>query len=482
MTINALNQRYTIRSIALGMTVLALLVSSKAYGQDTNAQHASQAMRKAAQYFQETHSVHGGYVYHYTLERGERWGEGLATDTQIWIQPPGTPTVGLAWVAAFEATGEDYYLDLATKAATAVAYGQLQSGGWTNSVDFNPRGRTAAYRNRKGKGKNNSSLDDGQTQSALRLLIAVDRLHKFQHKGIHEAASIGLKALLAAQFDNGAFPQVWTHPVAAKQPIIRASYPKHDWRSEGRIKNYWDQYTLNDNVAGYVATTLEEAFHTYRNPVYLNALRKLGDFLLLSQMPEPQPGWAQQYNMQMQPILARRFEPAAMASDETQEALDTLMDIYEATGDEKYLAPHKTAIAWLKRSRLKDGRFARYYELQNNRPLYMTRQGKTYTLTNDDSNLPSHYGWKIESRIDSLERRHAALVQGKTRRPKIVTEAQAAAIIRQLDSEGRWVTKHDGRSLVGQPKIRVGALYVSSQVFSDNLKLLAKYVEQNERR
>ena len=37
-----------------------------------------------------------------------------------------------------------------------------------------------------------------------------------------------------------------------KQPVVRASFPSYDWRTEGRVKNYWDMYTLNDNVAGNV--------------------------------------------------------------------------------------------------------------------------------------------------------------------------------------------------------------------------------------
>jgi hypothetical protein len=43
-------------------------------------------------------------------------------------------------------------------------------------------------------------------------------------------------ALLKAQYPNGAFPQVWTRPVAAP-PILKASYPACDWRTEGRVDN-----------------------------------------------------------------------------------------------------------------------------------------------------------------------------------------------------------------------------------------------------
>ncbi len=64
------------------------------------------------------------------------------------------------------------------------------------------------------------------------------------------------------------------------------------------------------------------------------------------------------------------------------------MKISLATKDRKYLQPIPGALAYLRASLLADGRLARYYELKTNRPLYMNRRGKTYTLTYDDSNFP----------------------------------------------------------------------------------------------
>lgn len=441
---------------------------------------ATAAIRKAATYYREKVASHGGYVYHYTLDLQERWGEGKASASQIWVQPPGTPTVGLAFLRAYEATGDKVYLDAATDAAVAVVYGQLKSGGWTNSVDFDPNSdSTAEYRNGKGRGKNNSSLDDGQTESAIRLIIHVDKALDFKHEAIHESAQIALDSLLEAQFPNGGFPQVWTEPVEP-QPIVKANYPEYDWRTEGRIKNYWDMYTLNDNVTGYVAATLCDAYWIYGDERYLQSLRKLGDFLLLAQMPEPQPGWAQQYNYKMQPIWARRFEPPGVSGDETQEVLDTLMKIASTTGEGKYLEPIPAALNWLERSRLSDGQIARYYELKTNRPLYMTRRGDEYSLTYDDSNLPDHYGWKTESRLDEIAKQYKAIVATNPpvlpKRNEVPTDREVQQVIASLDDQGRWVSTYRGERLVGQAKIVMDAPYLSSQVFSDNLALLSEYL------
>ncbi len=438
-------------------------------------------MKTAATFYRKRVATHGGYVYHYSPDLSVRWGEGLATTDQIWIQPPGTPTVGIAFLSAYSATGDTYYLDAAKDAAHAVAYGQLKSGGWQNCLDFNPRGaRVNLYRNGKGGGKNNSSFDDGQTQSALLFLIKADQALKFKDPTIHEAAITGLEAVLAAQFPNGAFPQVFTGPVRT-QSSARPSYPDYDWRTEGRIKNYWDMYTLNDNVAGYIATTLIEAHTVYGEDKYLDALKKLGDFLILAQMPQPQPGWAQQYNYKMQPIWARKFEPPGVSGDETQEALETLLDIVEYTGDAKYLKPIPSAVVWLKKSLLSNGELARYYELKTNRPLYMEREGKVYSLTYDDSNLPSHYGWKIASRIKEIEQRVKRIKHGKPSPQASDDEfaEEVKTIIQSLDQQGRWITVSQGERLVGQPKIRAGMSYISSERFSQHLTTLSQWVSEH---
>jgi len=469
------------RTITLSLiAILAANLRTGVAQESPLRQQSIVAMRNAAEFYRNQVASHGGYVYHYSLDLDQRWGEGIATKDQIWIQPPGTPTVGLAYLKAYKATGEPFYLDAATDAALAAAYGQLHSGGWTNSVDFDPNSpRTAAYRNGKGRGKNNSSLDDGQTQSALRLMIHVDGALDFKNKSIHDSAAIGLEALLNAQFPNGGFPQVWEAPVEAR-PIVKANVPEYDWRTEGRIKNYWDMYTLNDNVTGYVADTLIDAVTIYRDKRYAAAVRKLGDFLLLAQMPEPQPGWAQQYNYAMQPIWARKFEPPGVSGDETQEVLDTLMKIYRVTGDRRYLEPIPRALAWLKRSLLRDGQFARYYELRTNQPLYMSRRGDTYSLTYSDSDLPSHYGWKTDSRIDEIEQQYHQLLSSRTPTEpapiEVPNEQTVRRLINSLDSEGRWVSTFDGERLVGQAKMAVGTKYLSSQVFSDNLATLSDFL------
>ena len=462
--------------------VLSLFPTDRLFADDAEralCEQALETMHKAAMFFHTHVASHGGYVYYYSVDLKQRWGEGKATRDQIWVQPPGTPTVGMAYLKAYEAMRDRFYLDAAGQAAETLVYGQLRSGGWTNCIDFNPHGRVALYRNGKGRGKNNSSLDDGQTQSAIQLLIRVDKALSFQHKDIHESARIALDALLAAQFPNGGFPQVWTGP-SAKQPVRQAGYPDYDWRTEGRIKNYWDMYTLNDNVPGYVTRALIDAYRVYNDKRYRTALERLGDFLILAQMPDPQPAWAQQYNYDMKPIWARKFEPPGIAGDESQEVIETLMEIYRVTDESKYLGPIPRALAYLQRSVLPDGRLARFYELKTNKPLYMLRRGDVYTLTYDDSNLPAHYGWKIESRLDEIERQYNELQHGAKGKQPEVLEDKVRQIIADLDEQGRWISLYRGERLVGQPKFEFNTPYIASAVFSRNIEMLSEYLSTTQ--
>lgn len=439
-------------------------------------------LKKASTYYTTKVALRGGYVYYYAPDLSWRHGEGVASPQQIWVQPPGTPTVGLAFLAAHCATGDQLYLDAARQAGEALIYGQLKSGGWQNCVDFDPNGqRLNLYRNGKGKGANNSTLDDNISQSAIRFMSTLDQALEFKDKPVHESATIALTALLKAQHQNGAFAQIWTGPVA-KVPVVKPSYPKYDYRTEGKIKNYWDMYTLNDGLAGTVTTTLLAASEIYKDQheKYLAAVAKLGDFLILAQMPDPQPAWAQQYSHDMLPIWARRFEPAAITGGESQDVLETLMRIHLATGDKKYLVPIPRALAYLKKSLLQDGRLARYYELQTNRPLYMTRDNDVYSLTYDDSKLPDHYGWKVASRLPAIEAEYQSILKtgksAKTPPPPDDLRHEVTRIIADLDDQGRWINTFAGEPLYGQPKFKPGDKYLSSATFSRNLETLSNYL------
>ncbi len=479
---------------------------------------AAAGLKRAATFFRTHAASHGGYVYYVSADLKQRWGEGEATPDQIFTEPPGTPAVGCAYLDAFAATGDRYFLEAAQETGRALIYGQLESGGWSQRIDFNPQGTHAGrYRNGKGRndGPNHSSLDDNQTQSSIQFLARLDRALQLKDPVVHDSAEYALRSLMKAQFPIGAFPQGWAEPVAP-HPILKASYPK-EWPRLWPHEPYYRYYTLNDGLAGTVSDTLMTVIDTYPDARYRAALTKLGDFLILAQMPDPQPAWCQQYNFQMQPTWARKFEPPAICGLESEDAIETLMKVYIVTGDKKYLAPIPRALAYLKTCVLPDGRMPRFRELETNRALYMTRKpgvsGRSsdpgyYDFSYSDKNLPSHYGWKQPQHLDELSRQFAALQkdprpsarvtqrfapEGKlftvgvndpaAARPRAELEPEVRRILNELDREGRWVTVHDGvNRLVGQPKFAKGFRYIASNVFNYNVQLLSDYIAASGRR
>lgn len=442
---------------------------------------AAAGMKRAVEYFRTRVALRGGYVYYYSLDLKTRWGEGRASDNQIWVQPPGTPTVGLAFLRAYEATGDKFYLEAATEAAEALLYGQVVSGGWEHVVDFDPKGnRSAQYRNGKGRGKPHSTLDDDCTQSTLLFLMQCDQAHQFHHAAIHEAVEFAKQKLLAAQFPNGGFPQVWSGP-APDWPVRTASYPDYDWKTENRIKEYWNLYTLNDDLAGDMARTLTGAWEIYHDESAKAALIKLGDFLIRAQMPEPQPAWAQQYTPEMRPAWARKFEPPAITTHESQDAIGVLLVVHRLTGDPKYLEPIPRALQYLRTCVQPDGSVPRFMELKTNKPLYMNIK---YELTYDDGDLPQHYGWKQKPRLDQLEKEFQETRAGTWKLPAAKSAKSLAknarTILSQLDDQGRWVNKTSNERLAGQPKFGNVTEYLSSEVFSEHVESLAVFLKETQ--
>ncbi|WP_406693829.1 pectate lyase [Singulisphaera sp. Ch08] len=447
------------------------------------------ALRRATDGFRKEVATEGGYLWRYTADLSFREGERPATATMVWVQPPGTPSVGLAYLRAFEATGDPFYRDAAREVAMALVKGQLRSGGWDYLIEFDPKLRARyAYRVDPGPGgkQNVSTLDDNTTQEALRFLMRVDRVLEFQDQAIHEAVEYALGRLIGIQYPNGAWPQRFTDPLdPAKFPVKKASYPD-SWSRTYPGKDYKAFYTLNDNAISDTIDVLLEASRVYHDPKYEASAKKGGDFFLLAQMPEPQPAWAQQYDADMHPAWARKFEPPSITGLESQSAIRTLLEIYRETGDAKYLEPIPRALAYLRKSRLPEGRMARFYELKTNTPLYFT---KDYQLTESDADMPTHYGFKVGNGLDNIGKLYEQL---RTRGPEKQTaeptnsgarsrsnkpnSEQAEAVANALDSRGLWLT--EGR-LKTQPPENPSRRQIDTGTFLKNVQILCRYLESS---
>ena len=459
---------------------------SAALAADFSQADASAALKRAVEFYRTKVGYRGGYGYAVSADLSKREGENKITATQAWIEPPATPAVGMALLEAYRTTGEKHLLEAAQETAACLISTQLVSGGWQNPLELDPQLRaTHPYRansptsaDSKVK-KEQSTLDDNKTQSCLTFLMRLDAELEFKDAALHEAVHYGLDALVKVQYPNGAWPQqFYGPPDAAQFPVLKASYPETWSRTFPKI-NYVGFYTFNDDTIADVVDLMLAAGETYGEPRYKAAAEKAGSFIIAAQMPEPQPGWAQQYDPAMQPVWARKFEPPAISGGESQGILKILMNLYRATGDKKYLEPIPRALAWLKRSKLADGQIARFYELQTNKPLYFT---KDYVLTYDDSDMPTHYGFKVGGggldRMQAEYEKLAAEGPPAKKPPKRASikyssgvAAEAAKVAQALDERGAWVEQGKLKNYSDDDS---KAGIITSKTFILNVRTLAR--------
>jgi PelA/Pel-15E family pectate lyase len=438
--------------------ILATASLASVAGESPLAKDVEEALERATRYFVYMVAAHGGYLWWYSEDLKERAGEGKATETQIWVQPPGTPSVGFAFLRAYRITGDEVFLKAAKGAADALVWGQLASGGWQYKIDFDAVGSRQWYFRRdkekgepQGKRRNYSIFDDNTTQSALRFLMAMDEATG--KKGpYHDAVEYALDFMFRSQFPNGAWPQVYPPP------------------SEG----YWNYYTFNDNAMNDCIAVMLDAHRIYKDGRYLESAKKCGDFIVASQLPSPQSGWAQQYDHDMKPAPARWFEPAACCSATTIGNIRTLIKLHLETGEEKYLKPIPAAFDWLNRSKLRENLWARFYELETNRPVYVTSDRK---IVYEQVNLRPGYSWfgdygygEVARMYESvtalgqekyIERRNRPLSAEEKHQRIRRLEAHARDVISAQDAKGRWV--EDGR--------------IETSTFIRNAGILCDYLE-----
>jgi PelA/Pel-15E family pectate lyase len=468
---------------------LAASVSAAAATAVPNAERARQAMRKAGNYWATTVASQGGYVWEYTTDfvtrrRGESGNLPLTTN---WVQPPGTPSVGMAFLRAYEATGESGYLDAAVAAAHCLAWGQLASGGWTYSIEFDSTRNRNRYHHldprnvpRYNKLRNVTTFDDNTTQSATRLLMAVDQY--VDDPIVDAAIQRALECFLTAQYKDGPWDGAW--PQRYPPPKGYGAYP-----------------TFNDDTINDCVRVMLVAAKQYGDPRYMDSVKRCIEFYLRSQLPAPQAAWAQQYDENLKPAWARKFEPPAVTGSESSGNMQLLMDMYIEFGDRRYLDAVGGAIDWYKRSRIggteDEGIWARFYEPGTNKPLYFTR---TYKLVYTDDDLPVHYSFKSNYGVNSRIRYYQQINElGRdyylTQRDHVNTPAEWVAIakgksravkqiIKAQDDLGRWVKvvakREQVRDKQGRVRYEVDEAtklrMMYSRKFIRNIEELAAYI------
>lgn len=421
------------------------------------ANEAEQSLEKGIAFLQSM-AIEGGYVYHYTLDGKEKWGEGKTDDRTIEVQPPGTPAVGMSFLRAYKITGNNDFLTAAKNAASALIKGQNELGGWEHKIYFDrPKRRRVSF-------------DDNQTQSAISFLMALDQ--EVDDPVLTDAVNKALDMMLESQLDNGGWPH---------------QYP---WQG-----NYHDFATFNDQGINDCIRVMIEADDYYEREDISESLAKVGRFMMISQLPPPQPGWAQQYNEYLQPVWARTFEPPAVCPSASLHNINSLIDLFLHTGRGSYLEPIPDAIRWIKASQLPNGKWGRFLEIGTNKPLYYDR-GRIRVDSLNQLSLERRTGYGYENDLSEylsateerylniMDDHHHKLEPDSGSKLEMLAE-RVQTIIDDQDKFGRWIV-HKDKFRQDIPTVQWNGEYraedrISCALFNSNVNALCEFLEAYHR-
>ena len=189
---------------------------------------------------------------------------------------------------------------------------------------------------------------------------------------LQPALDVSLQALLDAQDQNGGWPQ--QIPAGGEHNA---------------------KYTFNDGAMQSAIEVLFKAYRQLGDHRFFTAAMNGAMFIIATQGPGLQAGWGQQYDKKLAVSSGRNFEPPGYASRETGEIVNTLLDLYLETGDERLAGAISRAVRWLAVSPIRPRTWARLYEIRTNRPIYGDRDGSVhYHLSEISEERRLGYEWQ----------------------------------------------------------------------------------------
>lgn len=310
------------------------------------------------------------------------------------------------------ATGAAIDNDSTRRVLDAMLTFQTPSGGWSKHIDFTkgPRQPGQSFFSENESWHYIATIDNGSTTSELRFLM--DRARA--EPRVHAAVERGIRYLLAAQFPNGCWPQVW--------PL------------QG---GYHDNATFNDDAIIEVMRLLDDvgrgtAAHlsAKTRAESAGAVQRAVQCVLRAQVMVDGhlTVWGQQHDpLTLTPTSARSYELTSLTSKESAGVVDFLMS--HTALDARIPAAVDAATAWFERVRIAGMRnagknglvpdatagplWARMYEIGTNKPIFSNRDGiKRYDFQ-QLTDRREGYGWYSDQPARTLAR----YKKWSTRRP-----------------------------------------------------------------
>jgi PelA/Pel-15E family pectate lyase len=380
-----------------------------------NAGPAVDAMKRATRFMRERCAYRGGYVWSYLPDFSRRWGEMEAFATMIWIQPPGTATMGHLFLDCYHATGDAYFYESACEVADGLVAAQHPAGGWNYLHDFAGEVSTRRWYDTIGKNGwrleefhhyyGNATFDDAGTSEASQFLLRIYLERRaYRYRAPLERA---VRFVLDSQYENGGWPQ---------------RFPFSDDGGLHGRRDYTRDITFNDDVAGENIKFLLMLYQTMGDQRALAALRRAMDVFVATQQSAPQAGWGLQHRVDtLAPVGARTYEPDALTTHTTANNVSQLMNFYEWTGERRFIARVPEALAWLDSVRLEESqvrvpgrRYPTFIEVGSNRARIVHRRGSNvingaYFWDYDTDKPITHYSQWRALDVDALRARYQRL-------------------------------------------------------------------------
>lgn len=277
--------------------------------------------------------------------QGREYVEPVPTATLDKMQ--GTPRVAGQFLYAYEVLRDPVYLDVAKRTGELLLAAQTPGGYWYSNYQMTPCGPKPSGDFGK---VSEVKIQDGVQSDPLGLLMALYRVTGDER--FRDGAVVSGEFYLKMQNPDGS----WSHHIDFERDIGVTA------RGEPQGGE------INDYATNYAIDSLVLMWHITKDPRYMAAVKRAGDWFVESMLDGPVRGWALQYNGQIQPTWARLHEPPALSRDAVEVAAEALIEVYRLSKDERYLEPLRETAAWLKAT-FPDGTMYQYYDPKTGRPI-----------------------------------------------------------------------------------------------------------------
>ena len=257
-----------------------------------------------------------------------------------------TAFAALLLAFAYEALGDERYLDAAVRTAEMYLAAQDEEGWWCHGYWYEDGGYVPDAP---------IALIQDHVQTGPMLLMMYLH-HITDEERFADSARRNADFLLKAQNPSGSWPHHWDPEKQAGISVVgeTGASEVNDYGTSGPIEALLWMHQL----------TGEER--------YREAALRGADWLARVLVETDRVvGWAGQYDANDQPMPARHHEPAAVTQYAPRWASVGLFAAWRATRDERYLAPLRKVLDWFESNETEAGGWWWDYDIETGRPIEM---------------------------------------------------------------------------------------------------------------